>query len=534
MAPDRVRRALPALLALLAALLPGPGDAQTSVFPSEVTLPRGGSTRVNCSAACAEPSKLGLETQLSKEEVAHGDNWKVFELSDVQEDSTLICFSDCESQSMASARLTVYATPDSVELAPLPPWQPVGEDLTLRCRVVGGQPRAQLSVLLLRGEEELSRQPALGEPAEVTATVQADRSDHGANFSCVTELDLRPLGLELFKNVSAPRQLQTFELPVTGPQLAATPAVVEVGAQCHVSCSLDGLFPAPEAQVQLELGGRKLDATVSHGKDAVSAMASVRGTAEEEGAQQVVCAVLLGNRRVEATAEVTVYSFPAPNLTLSEPEVSEGTEVVVQCEGHDGTRVTLDGTPAWPVSARAQLRLNASAEDNGRRFSCSAALDVAGQVLRKNQTRELRVLYGPRLDERDCLGNWTWQEGSQQTLRCEAWGNPRPELSCRREGTGAPLPIGELRPVQRQFAGTYLCRAVSSRGEVTREVFIHVLPYKHSNVVIIIVVAAVVLLGTWGTAAYVYNRQRKIKKYKLQKAQEAATVKLNTPQASPS
>lgn len=244
--------------------------------------------------------------------------------------------------------------------------------------------------------------------------------------------------------------------------------------------------------------------------------------------------MLLGNRRVEATAEVTVYSFPAPNLTLSEPEVSEGTEVVVQCEGHDGTRVTLDGTPAWPVSARAQLRLNASAEDNGRRFSCSAALDVAGQVLRKNQTRELRVLYGPRLDERDCLGNWTWQEGSQQTLRCEAWGNPRPELSCRREGTGAPLPIGELRPVQRQFAGTYLCRAVSSRGEVTREVFIHVLPYKHSNVVIIIVVAAVVLLGTWGTAAYVYNRQRKIKKYKLQKAQEAATVKLNTPQASPS
>lgn len=165
-----------------------------------------------------------------------------------------------------------------------------------------------------------------------------------------------------------------------------------MGAQCHVLCFLSGLFPAPEARVQLELGGRKLDATITHGKDAVRAMASVRGTVEEEGAQQLVCAVLLGNRRVEATANVTVYSFPAPNLTLSEPEVSEGTEVVVECEGHNGTRVSLDSTPAWPPSPRAQLRLNASAEDNGRRFSCSAALDVAGQVLRKNQTRELRVL----------------------------------------------------------------------------------------------------------------------------------------------
>lgn len=65
-------------------------------------------------------------------------------------------------------------------------------------------------VVLLRGEEELSRQPAVGEPAEVTVTVLAGREDHLANFSCRTELDLRPGGLGLFQNSSAPRQLQTF------------------------------------------------------------------------------------------------------------------------------------------------------------------------------------------------------------------------------------------------------------------------------------------------------------------------------------
>lgn len=100
--------------------------------------------------------------------------------------------------------------PERVELAPLSPWQPVGKNLTLRCWVAGGEPRTHLSVLLLRGEEELSRQQAVGEPAEVTTTVLASRDNHGANFSCRSELDLRPQGLGLFQNSSAPRQLRTF------------------------------------------------------------------------------------------------------------------------------------------------------------------------------------------------------------------------------------------------------------------------------------------------------------------------------------
>ena len=75
----------------------------------------------------------------------------------------------------------------------------------------GGAPRAHLSVVLLRGEEELGQQP-LGkeEPAKVTFMVQPRREDHGTNFSCRSELDLRSQGLELFQNTSAPRKLQTY------------------------------------------------------------------------------------------------------------------------------------------------------------------------------------------------------------------------------------------------------------------------------------------------------------------------------------
>lgn len=105
-----------------------------------------------------------------------------------------------------------------MELAPLPEWLPVGENFTLRCRVEGGAPRTNLTVVLLRGEEELSRQPAVGEPAEVTATVRAGRDDHGASFSCRTELDLRPRGLELFVKNSTTRQLRTFGEALGSPQ----------------------------------------------------------------------------------------------------------------------------------------------------------------------------------------------------------------------------------------------------------------------------------------------------------------------------
>lgn len=98
-----------------------------------------------------------------------------------------------------------------MELAPLPLWQPVGEELNLSCQVSGGGPRHHLSMVLLRGEEELDRQPVgKEEPAEVTFMVQPRREDHGTSFSCRWELDLRSQGLELFQNTSAPRKLRTF------------------------------------------------------------------------------------------------------------------------------------------------------------------------------------------------------------------------------------------------------------------------------------------------------------------------------------
>ena len=52
---------------------------------------------------------FGLETELTKKVVSHGNNWKVFELSDVQEDINLLCNSNCHNeQTIATMNLTVY------------------------------------------------------------------------------------------------------------------------------------------------------------------------------------------------------------------------------------------------------------------------------------------------------------------------------------------------------------------------------------------------------------------------------------------
>uniref|UniRef100_A0A8C6EWH1 Intercellular adhesion molecule 1 n=1 Tax=Marmota marmota marmota TaxID=9994 RepID=A0A8C6EWH1_MARMA len=299
-----------------------------------------------------------------------------------------------------------------------------------------------------------------------------------------------------------------------------------------VVCSMGGLFPASEARVHLALGDHRLNTTVTYNKDSLSATAWVEGTAENEGDHLLVCAIMLGNQSQESWRNLTVYSFPAPNLTLSEQEVSEGTQVEVACEASVGLRVRLSDAPAEPWAPSVQFLLNATAEDNGRHFSCSAALEVAGHLLYKNQTKELRVLYGPRLDESDCLGNWTWPEETNQKLSCQAWGNPVPQLTCLRETDGALLPTGDLRPVKKQYEGTYICKAESPRGAVTRKVFLTVLSESGKNVLIIVLLTAGAILGAVVVATYLYNRQRKIKIYKLLKAQEAAAMKLNT-QATP-
>lgn len=306
-------------LLLVACLLPPGAQGQEFQMRVELQPPAvlpGESVLVNCSTDCLHAKLISVETYLLWEPVGSGRGWAAFQLNNVTGDTQFFCFGLCDDfQIVRSSNITIYRFPERVELAPLPPWHPLDKPLLLSCLLSGGAPRAHLTVALFKGEEELGRQPAAkGEPTEVTVTVSASRDDHGANFSCRTELDLRSQGLGLFQNSSAPRKLQTFAMPVTPPRLVV-PQFSEVETLWPVECTLDGVFPASEAQVQLALGNQSLNpAVVSHG-DRLTATATAK--AEQKGAHEIVCNMTLGGKTLETRENVTIQSQNPLAITIS-------------------------------------------------------------------------------------------------------------------------------------------------------------------------------------------------------------------------
>ncbi|XP_077624052.1 intercellular adhesion molecule 3 isoform X1 [Crocuta crocuta] len=500
-------------LLLVCCLLPSGTRGQEfslRVEPHNPVLPAGGSFLVNCSTDCPQPKLIILETSLSKQPVANSLGWAAFQVSNVTSDSLVLCSGFCDAlQMIGSSVITVYRFPERVELAPLPTWQPVGEHLTLRCLVAGGAPRANLTVVLLRGEEELSRQPAVGEPAEATVTVLAGRDDHLASFSCRTELDLRSRGLELFQNSSAPRQLRTFALPMTSPHLVV-PRLLEVGTTFSASCTLDGLFPASEVQVQLALGNQMLNPAVESAGDTVTATATATVSAEQKGAREIVCNMTLGSDSRQARENLTVYSFWGPILNLSNSNASEGAEVTVTCVAGARAQVTLDGVPAAGPGQPVQLQLNATERDDRRNFFCNATLEVDGEILHRNRSVQLRVLYGPKIDQAKCPQHLTWEARTTQVLQCQARGNPDPQVHCFKEGSWKEVRVGFPFTVTLNYSGTYSCRAVSSRGTHTVIVVMNVQGQNPHAATIAMVVLTILGLVTTGTAlAYVFWIQKR-------------------------
>ena len=84
-------------------------------------------------------------------------------------------------------------------------------------------------------------------------------------------------------------------LPSTDPHLEA-PRVVEVGSRWPVKCTLDGLFPASDAEVYLVLGDQRLETSIAYHDHSVLAEAWIEGNEEEEGTTSLKCSVSLGMR----------------------------------------------------------------------------------------------------------------------------------------------------------------------------------------------------------------------------------------------
>uniref|UniRef100_K7EDT8 Intercellular adhesion molecule 3 n=1 Tax=Ornithorhynchus anatinus TaxID=9258 RepID=K7EDT8_ORNAN len=439
--------------------------------PRAALVERGGSLWLNCSTNCPRPKRGGLDTSLRRAGGQRGPRWLSRELVDIREpESRPVCSFQCGWEAVVDT-VGDAGPPERVELTPPPAWVPVGENYTVDCRVPEAVPLENLTVALVQGTRELGRQGFPGKPpdtqnATATFTVLARREDHGTDVSCQAQLDLRRLGLELFRGRSASVRLHTF-------REHRDSWLLEVGAATSVSCEAE-VFPAGEAQVHLSLGGRERNPTVTRDGDRLTAEATVQA---EEGPEQeldVNCTVAVGSESRTAHKTLTVYNFPPPELTLSEQSPVEKTPVNVSCRARPGASVKLEGQPEPPGGEPAHLQLIAREEDNGRLLTCEATLSLKSVRLVKRQNVQLHVLreYGPRMNASDCPGNWTWLEGTEQVLRCRARGNPTPTVQCVHAGIkDAFLPESPLR-VTRAHAGTYRCTASSQLGTEARDVVV--------------------------------------------------------------
>ncbi|XP_008047181.2 intercellular adhesion molecule 3 [Carlito syrichta] len=274
-----------------------------------------------------------------------------------------------------------------------------------------------------------------------------------------------------------------------------------------------------------------LNPAVTSRGDALAATATAPAPEDQEGPREVVCTVTLGDESREARKNLTAYRFPGPILNLSEPRAPEGSTVTVTCMAGTRVQVALDGVPAAAPGEPAQLQLNATEGDDGRSFFCSATLELDGEILRKNRSVQLHVLYGPKIDRAKCPQLWKWKEKTTQVLQCQARGNPVPELRCLQEGSRREVPVGKPFSVSLEDGGTYHCQAASSRGTYTLVVVMNVQDQNSLSANILLGVLAVLGVVTVAVAlTYVFGVQKRSGHYRVK--QRSPSLPLRSMQPS--
>ena len=109
-----------------------------------------------------------------------------------------------------------------------------------------------------------------------------------------------------------------------------------------MNCTLDGLFPASEVQVQLALGNQTLNSTVKSHGNTITATATATASVEQEGAQEIVCSMALGNNSRKAREILTIYSKRGRSQDLR-PDEARGGASVSGAKRHIGRRLTWRG-----------------------------------------------------------------------------------------------------------------------------------------------------------------------------------------------
>ncbi|XP_074710810.1 intercellular adhesion molecule 1 isoform X3 [Strix uralensis] len=503
--------------------------------PAVPVVEYGGSIKLTLKMKCSDPKATSnVETSIRKKVENVTKEETVVELLNVTEwNPTLFRFYICYGKrEKVPTKLIVYRAPESVELEPVPELA-VGKSHELVCHVSGTAPIQNLTVILWRGGEVLLTKTfeweKRDEPVRVTHRLTAQRQDNGQSVTCQAVLDLAPHGPR-FNRTSGPQALTVYEFPQDPKLESAT--LLEIGKTMNVNCIVGRIFPA--AKFKLVFADQTLNVSISQDGHRATAMVSH----SRPGDFRLVCTVTVGPevRRKEVT--VHVYSFPLPQLNVNTTSPAAGTVVTGRCHlppGHSDElqlqiRAGRSVLVGWGPSPLA-FSLTPREEDDGMELSCDAKIRNNSEALTKNVSVWLNVTARPWMDDGSCPPSQNWTEGQDETLRCQARGNPPPQLECAKDGE--PFPAGVPRPVTRAHAGTYRCQATNPLGTALRTITVAV-HYHDPDVVLLVLVtvAVVAALVTAGVSYGIYYRKKKIRHYRLQQRQQQREMESRRPPAS--
>ncbi|XP_070791320.1 intercellular adhesion molecule 1-like [Pituophis catenifer annectens] len=492
------------------------------IWPENPVVQFGGSLQINCSAN-TEADAIGLETVFRKEIIGTGSNWKAFLVTNINDWNTnSLCYAEESRAKPAKTTITVYKSPASIELDPVPKME-VGKLYNFTCRVLGVAPIRDLTVTLLKGEEQLlvktfqdHTEPAAG-AVVVNHQIRAEQNDYNKTITCQTSLDVRPRG-PLLKNTSHGISLWTYDF-AKAPLLHAG-LFLEAGTLMKVTCDAPEVSPAEEAMFDLWFAGKPLTFNTTVMGGLASAQAVIASSSV--GDHELICIVSLGPVTKNVTKIVNVFALPKPILQIGSSEAVVGQTVNITCSA-DGS-----ASPGFKMQIKDAAKILASGnvdehflqhavitqqEDNEREFICQVTLTIDGHTKERSMSQKLTVFYGPQMDDFSCPQTWTWKAGSTMTLTCSALGNPPPTVQCWKDGR--PYNIGKPQLIQIEHDGIYQCNATNQYGFDVRDVTIHVEPPQSIGHIIGYILAVVLFIALVAGVAYWISYKQKIGIYRL-------------------
>lgn len=415
----------------------------------------------------------------------------------------------------SSSKMTVktFALPEDPEIS-MATYTEEASEVTVKCWVSGVFPAEEVNLSL-----ELN-----GEDLNVTVTRMAD--------VVTAEVQVTPMQSQEYyitcnailesKTRSATKAVYVYSFP--DPLLTVIDASTKTGNNVTINCSLAETKPT-SVSINVTAGGVPLSCE----KDSHFQTLCVLTVQREDHAKEVVCEVQLKvsewvtAKRTSAQLDVTYTPIFSDSSCPSAQTLVEGSSDRIRCqaEGNPTPHIRCTRDDSSYIDGRGSLT-----RAHLGTYVCTATNSEG--LANRNVT--VTVEYKPTISSIDIDPPAAITKGKIVTLQCFASGLPLPKYQWSTPKVENITYSSDntritIYNAQTHHSGSYTCTATNIHGSHMQEKSISVTDPVHTILAAVLGTAAGCGLVAAAIGYYLYYRAQKIRKYKLQQAQNSPTGK---------